>query len=623
MENKKWLKYLMGVVMCLLLSCVIPMTAYATETGDKLTFTFIPYADEEGKMPVEELLVKESQLNKYAVAYYLNDVLVAEGNTYSCNKSDFTDGDTFEVVLYNTQTGEKKVRHVYGFKVKVASNGNVSFNKIYNEFGIHLANLRSEGENIYVVPTKLYDLGGNGGGVGWLGLTTAYSVKIVDTKGNPVEGYKYIGNSVFNMQYNGDEGWFETAEDVVTSNADGYFGTNQILNKPIIYKGSIPTDRYYYDDGFFFVNDENKADRRSDYGGLLRDTYPSYLTIEPDKENVNGYINPFGSFITLVTKNIPESKCTFSVKDDSGKDIGTVDVYAKDNALVVGGLSREIGDNLSMRVESNLTEDYSVSCEYVGERTYIYPQDKSEVSQPTYEITITFHKKEQLENNNNSTDNNNNDSNTKTDAVYTKKEFEKLLEKNKNSDVVIKSSDNVTLTFKKGTMKKVSGVNTYDFTSTMTMDYGNSKLPSSVKADKFVAKITYNYSGKLPAEATVKIFVGTKYSGKDVYYSLINGDGKLTEMKKATVDKDGYMTVKQSHCSDWVITTSDPTQEENAGVVDSPVVDNSIGAEANAENNTNTSPKTGDINRVWTYVVCFMGVVLIFAGVIKSKKVMR
>lgn len=603
MKDKKWLKYLMGVVVCLLLLCVAPITTYA---ADEYTFTFIPYADAENT-PLEELLKKESQLNNYAVGFYLNDELVAEGNTFSCNKSDLTEGDILKVVLYDTQTGEKEVRYTYKFKVFVASNGNINLGKVYNDYGVHLANVRYEGKTIYVVPKLFYSPNANGGDGIWGKTSTAYSLKIVDTEGNPLEGYTYIGNSVFNMEYDEDGDFCIPTEDVVTSNENGYFGTDQVLNELIVHMGGIPYKYYYYDDGFLFVNDENKADKGSRYGGLLRDTYPSYLDIEPDKERIAGYVNMFGSHIRLITENASECKDTFSIKDTNGNAIGTVDVYAKDNAFVEGGLLREEGKNFSIRIESNLTEEYSVSYEYVGERSYVDPIF-GEISDPTFEIVITFNKPKEPENTTASTDE------PKTDAVYTAEEFDQLLAKNADSDVVIKSSDNVTMSFAKGTMKKVDGVDTYDFTSTMSIDSGTSKLPASVKADKFVAKITYNYSGKLPAEATVKILVGTKYSGKDVYYSLFNGDGKLTEMKKATVDKNGYMTVKQSHCSDWIITTSDPTQEENAGANDSPVVDNST---------TVTSPKTGDVNKVWTDVVLFMGVVLTFVGIVKSKKVMR
>ena len=217
--------------------------------------------------------------------------------------------------------------------------------------------------------------------------------------------------------------------------------------------------------------------------------------------------------------------------------------------------------------------------------------------------------------------------------TYTKEQFNKLLGENSTSDVVIEANDNITITFGKGTMKEVDGVTSYDFTATTTNDYKASKLPTSVKEGEFVLKISYNYSGKLPADASVKIFVGKEYNGKTLYYSLLKEDGTLTETQKAVVE-DGYMTVTQSHCSDWIITTTNPTSENNqnnGGQDNNNQNDNSDNKDNSNENkndnsdgkddsneNKNESPDTGENNAWVSTILLLMSVALL--GIAKKRK---
>lgn len=206
--------------------------------------------------------------------------------------------------------------------------------------------------------------------------------------------------------------------------------------------------------------------------------------------------------------------------------------------------------------------------------------------------------------------------------VYTEEQFDKLLSENAVSDVVIEVNDKITITFGKGTMKEVDGVTSYDFTATTTNDYATSKLPTSVKADEFVLKISYNYSGNLPAKASIEIFVGKEFAGKTLYYSLLKEDGTLTETQKAVVNADGCMIVTQEHCSDWVITTTNPNptpetpddgkdNSDNTGSSDNTGNNNSgdTGSSDNNENNsTNTkpAPNTGDSSLMFMYIALGM-----------------
>lgn len=191
-----------------------------------------------------------------------------------------------------------------------------------------------------------------------------------------------------------------------------------------------------------------------------------------------------------------------------------------------------------------------------------------------------------------------------SNAVVTKDQMKDIVTKNAEKDVVIKSNNDITITFAKGTMKEVEGMENYDFATAIVSDYASAQVPSSVAKDDFVAKISYNYSGNLPAEASIKIFVGKDYAGKDLYYSLLK-DGVLSETQKATVDADGYMTVKQSHCSDYVVTTTDPS----ANTTDNNTTDN------NTTNTTEVSPKTGEsFHFVFVAMFAVAGIILVMMG---------
>lgn len=136
-------------------------------------------------------------------------------------------------------------------------------------------------------------------------------------------------------------------------------------------------------------------------------------------------------------------------------------------------------------------------------------------------------------------------------------EFVALLKENETKEIVIKSNNNVTFTFKKGTMKAVEGKDSYDFSTTVNTTY-SADLPYYVTENNFVSQIDYNYSGKLPAKASIRFYVGTKYSGKTLYYSLLSEDKTYAEVQGVTVDSEGYIIVKQDHCSSYLVTIDNP-----------------------------------------------------------------
>ena len=203
--------------------------------------------------------------------------------------------------------------------------------------------------------------------------------------------------------------------------------------------------------------------------------------------------------------------------------------------------------------------------------------------------------------------------------------FASILAENATKDVIIKSNNNVTFTFAKGTMASVEGKTAYDFTTSIINTYADT-MPSYITKDNFVSQINYNYSGKLPATADIRFYVGTEYAGQTLYYSLMNADNTFAEVQAVVVDADGYMTVKQDHCSSYVVTKTEPklpsnddtkTGDGNASASDNNTSSGnttvSTDKNASSANTTATSPKTGDMTPIAIYIVmavAAMGVIV-------------
>lgn len=227
--------------------------------------------------------------------------------------------------------------------------------------------------------------------------------------------------------------------------------------------------------------------------------------------------------------------------------------------------------------------------------------------------------------------------------------FATILAENATKDVIIKSNNNVTFTFAKGTMTSVDGKTEYDFSTSIVSAYANT-MPSYITKDNFVSQINFNYSGKLPATANIRFYAGTEYAGQTLYYSLMNADNTFAEVQAVVVDADGYMTVKQDHCSNYVVTKTEPklpsnndtktddgNNSNNGGSSDNGNTSNNGNASA-SDNNTSsgnttvstdknassgnttaTSPKTGDMTPIAIYVVMAVAAMGVIVFVKKRK----
>ena len=202
-------------------------------------------------------------------------------------------------------------------------------------------------------------------------------------------------------------------------------------------------------------------------------------------------------------------------------------------------------------------------------------------------------------------------------------EIRKIIEDNKVNDVVIKSNNDVTFIFAKGTMSEVSQVAIYDFSTAITSDIKEAgDMPADVTEDIFVSKIVYNYSGVLPATASIKLNVGKAYAGQTLYYSQLLDDGTIISMMSAVVDNDGYMTVEQDHCSTYLITKQQITSSSS----DISLPGTSVENVTEAAGNTVETPQTGDMTHIYwagyLLVLSLMGIgfTILMAGKLKKER---
>lgn len=202
-------------------------------------------------------------------------------------------------------------------------------------------------------------------------------------------------------------------------------------------------------------------------------------------------------------------------------------------------------------------------------------------------------------------------------------EIRKIIEDNKVNDVVIKSNNDVTFTFAKGTMSEVSQVAIYDFSTAITSDIKEAgDMPADVTEDIFVSKIVYNYSGVLPATASIKLNVGKAYAGQTLYYSQLLDDGTIISMMSAVVDNDGYMTVEQDHCSTYLLTKQQITSSSS----DISLPGTSVENVTEAAGNTVETPQTGDMTHIYwagyLLVLSLMGIgfTILMAGKLKKEQ---
>lgn len=301
----------------------------------------------------------------------------------------------------------------------------------------------------------------------------------------------------------------------------------------------------------------------------------------------------------LELKNASNSNCTYTIIDNENNKIADVvfsgdDVWRTGTSLIyeVKNLASDWDVNVDAKCASEYDEIKSGNDIVKGLDEALYANTDSAI---IANITVTL-KTEKAEDIKEVTL-------TEDNKAISKDDMAALITENATKDVVIKTPAGITLTFAKGTMKAVDGKDTYDFGVSMSNDYSKHSDMGVVTKDNFVSLIDFNYSGNLPAEATVKIPVGADRAGQTLYYSQ-KVEAGYTLVQSVKVDNEGYITVKQNHCSTYVVTTTDVSKAASTDVP----------AEV---------PKTGDSNHIIMYAILFIvagAIVVIVAGSKKRKR---
>ena len=126
-----------------------------------------------------------------------------------------------------------------------------------------------------------------------------------------------------------------------------------------------------------------------------------------------------------------------------------------------------------------------------------------------------------------------------------------LIKGNQTQDVTIKL-ENASFTFFKGTMQALPGVLWYDF-GVLINGCIHEQAARAAAGDAYVGTIHYHYEGKLPASANIRLWIGAQHAGKTLYYYAIDTRTReLAYIQAAVVDTEGWVTVVQDHCSDYV-----------------------------------------------------------------------
>ena len=134
--------------------------------------------------------------------------------------------------------------------------------------------------------------------------------------------------------------------------------------------------------------------------------------------------------------------------------------------------------------------------------------------------------------------------------------MQNLVATNKTQDVVIRLK-NASFTFQKGTMQLGAEQAWYDYGVDVN-DCIHVEAGQRLAGNAYVATVHYHYSGALPAEAEIRLYVGTQYAGSTFAYARLDSTANtLTYLCDAPVDADGYALVRQTSCSDYVLSKKD------------------------------------------------------------------
>lgn len=133
--------------------------------------------------------------------------------------------------------------------------------------------------------------------------------------------------------------------------------------------------------------------------------------------------------------------------------------------------------------------------------------------------------------------------------------LQSLAKGNQTQDVTIKLTD-AEFTFAKGTLPSTTTQLWYDFGVAINSCI-HEQTARALGGEAYVATIHFNYSGALPAKASIRLRLGAAQAGKTLYYYKMENEQTLNLLQTAIVDSTGWATVSQESCSDYVFLDRD------------------------------------------------------------------
>ncbi len=215
-----------------------------------------------------------------------------------------------------------------------------------------------------------------------------------------------------------------------------------------------------------------------------------------------------------------------------------------------------------------------------------------------------------------------------------KEDMQNLVDINKDSDVILKTSSGLYYSFEKGTMHMTDGKDVYDFGAELITDFSRLNVMSGntlpFTEGEFAFRVNYNYSGELPGTAQITIPLDAKWAGQTLYYYEAMPDNTFRYTgQSAVVANDGTYTITQDHCSDYVgltkmLENSGNSTGDGAGTGNNSNANNSNSGDITATdntasgqgtvNNTKNPPKTGDTTPVFLYIAGILSSLALAGG---------
>jgi hypothetical protein len=185
---------------------------------------------------------------------------------------------------------------------------------------------------------------------------------------------------------------------------------------------------------------------------------------------------------------------------------------------------------------------------------------------------------------------------TKGSSLLAPAQMNQLVALNKEKAIVLQGNG-YEINFPCGSLSAV--VENKDVDLNITFDTGDEyDAIRSLTGDNFLIMLNFSYSGQLPGEAMIRIYVGNQYAGQTLAYQFYNSEsGKLQLIQNTIVDAEGYALVKQSHCSSYVFTRTDKDVANN--------------------------PTTGDSSLIWWLLSSMCAAVLAFFIILVQKRRQR